>query len=112
MGTMKQAEALIKTARRAGKVFTETQAEQARTEILAMDNKTIQEKFAQYNNVTGFDRKKSMVTDAQLLALGRREVRIYGQAKPVKEKTHLTFEEADAKIKTYDAILAMEVDAS
>lgn len=112
MGSMKQAEALIKTARKAGKVFTPTELEEAKAFVLGADNKAIQEKFAMFNAKTGFDRKKSMVTEGQLLAMGRREVRIFGQAKPLKEKIGLTFEAADAKIKTYDALLSMEVDAS
>ncbi|WP_156172674.1 hypothetical protein [Microbacterium sp. Ag1] len=108
MGTQKQADALIKIARQTGRVFTPEQLEMAKAQVLAMDHASIQAMFAEYNAKTGFNRDYANASDSQLLLIGRLEKKLYGTVTPFKEKRHLTFTEADAKIKTLNSLLQME----
>lgn len=107
MGTIKQADALVRTARKAGKILTAEQVELVRAQVLAATHAEIQAKFAELNAVTGFTRT-GRASDAQLVLIGQLERKLFGAVIPIREKLGLTFEEADTKIKNYNALLQME----
>ncbi|MDQ1083916.1 MULTISPECIES: hypothetical protein [Microbacterium] len=107
MGTARQADALLNLQNKLGRKWNEADVARYRRDVMAAPNSVVQAEFHQLNEKLGYNRQTAKCSDKQAALIRDLESQVLGA--PVTDWTkfrHMTFDEADVRIKNLLAELA------